>query len=496
MRKQPAKVNYFFGGAYRTLIKTILGSFAKTFGLITVLAPLPFKAFFLFIKAFVALVVSIFSLDFRDIWDNTKDTVFALWSFTYTLPTFLSVLILTPTMCLILSAIQLVIFLGLMFTIYVVYTITYLLDLLFRKIKQISNTCRYCQRKIKNPIYFCPNCGVEHDMLIPSKYGVFKRRCECGAKLGTTFLSGREKLESKCPYCESGIADTSHVDITVPVVGGPSAGKTCFIHMAISDIEQNSMTDHKLEYEYDPGIDDEFAMNMSNLKQGLAPNKTSDMRLRFYSFYLKPKKGIKHLISLCDVGGEIYDDSESLGTQAALTHSNAFLMVIDPLSMMDYRKELEQNGVDISKFGPSSKPIDEVLSLLITTLENMCNISAKDMLNRDLAVVFSKGDLPGLEEKIGKTAVEEYMTSHAGTTRLQAQNAVCEQFLKEYDEFGFLNAVKSKFKVVQFFASSALGHAADGSAFESNGVSEPVYWIVDKISASIDLTEVWDEKRG
>ena len=495
MKKQPAKVNYFFGGAYRMLLNTILGSFAKTFGLISVLAPLPFKAFIYLVKAFVALVVSIFALDFGDIWDNTKETVVALWSFTYTLPTFLSVLILTPTMCLFLSAVQLVIFLLVMFIIYVVYSLTYVLDLLFRKIKQISNTCRHCQHKIKNPIYICPSCGVEHDMLIPSKYGIFKRTCECGAKLGTTFMSGRERLDSMCPFCNNAIADTAHVDITVPVVGGPSAGKTCFIHMAIADLEKNSMTDHSLEYEYDPGTDDEYAMNMSYINSGNVPMKTSDMRLRFYSFYLKPQKGIKHLISLCDVGGEIYDDSSSLGTQVALTHSKAFLMVIDPLSMLDYRKELEQSGVDVSQYGPSAKPIDEVLSLLITTLENMCNISAKDMLNRDVAIVFSKGDLPGLEEKIGQTAVEDYMTSHAGTTRLDAQNAVCEQFLKDYDEFGFLNAVKSKFKVVQFFASSALGHNADGSSFESKGVSEPVYWIVDKISASIDLTEVWDEKR-
>ena len=492
MVKQPAKVNFFFGAAYKFLYRTIFGSFRKSFILIRDSAAAFFRALKFFISSFIALVASIFQLDFEEIWDCTKDSVRSLFVLTYAFPLFLCATIVAPTLTLFLSLFQLILFLGIMLLIYITYTLVYLADLLFRKIKQISNTCRNCQHKIDTPIYVCPHCGVEHTKLIPSKYGIFKRRCECGAKLPTTFLNGREKLEAYCPHCNSELADTAHVDITVPVVGGPSAGKTCFIHMAISDIEKNSMEKFGLGYEYDPGTDDEYGINMSYINSGNVPAKTSDMRLRFYSFYLKPKKGIKHLLSLCDVGGEVYDDSASLGEQVAFTHTKAFIMVIDPLSIFDYRKEVEQN-VDISEYGPSEKPIDEVLSMLITTLENMCNIKAKDMLNRDVAIVFSKGDLPGLDEKIGKAAIAEYIASNPEAKYLEAQNAVCEQFLKDYDEYGFLNAVKSKFKTVQFFASSALGHTADGSEFVSSGVSEPIYWIVDKISNSINMSKLWGE---
>ena len=492
MIKQPAQVNYFFGDAYKGVGRTIIGAFAKAFGLIGTSAAYFGKAFVAFIVSFIDLVKAVFTFDFREIWDNTKYAVRALWALCYAGPIFGVLLIAAPTLTLALSALLIGIFATIMLLIYITYMILYALDLLYRKIKQISSTCRNCQNKIKSPIYLCPSCGVEHTKLIPSKYGIFKRRCECGAKIPTTFFNGREKLESLCPHCKNEI-DSEHVDITVPVVGGPSAGKTCFIHMAISDIEKNSYNDHNLSYEYDPASDDEFEMNMNYLNSGNVTMKTSDMRLRFYSFYLKPKRGYKHQISLCDVGGEIYDDSSALGEQIAFTHTKAFLMVIDPLSVMDYRKELEAE-MDITPYGPSEKSIDEVLSMLITTLENMCNITAKDMLNRDVAIVFSKGDIPGLDDKIGNKAVAKYMMANPDVSRLDAQNAVCEQFLKDYDEYGFLNGVKSKFKTVQYFASSALGHPADGSDFVSTGVSEPIYWIVDKISASINLSKIWGQK--
>ena len=495
MVKQPAKVNYFFGGAYKTLWRTIYKTFFKCLITIKDAAVECFYATVLFFKAFFHFVASVFTFNFPVIWEATKATVVALWHMTYAIPVFLCVVFFAPALCLSLSAMLLLFFLAVMSLIYITFVTVYLLDLLYRKIKQISNTCSNCQHKIKIPVYICPECGREHTRLIPSKYGIFKRTCICGAKLPTIFLTGREKLDSKCPHCEVELADTTHVDITIPVVGGPSAGKTCYIHMAMADIDKYSYEDHGLEYEYDTSNStDEYAANMSYLKAGSVPAKTSDMRLRFYRFYLKPKKAFKHLISLCDVGGEIYDDSASLGEQIAFSHVKGIIMVIDPLSIKEYRKELEKQNVNVAQYGPSAKEIDEILTMLITTLENMCGVSSKALLDRDVAIVFSKGDIPGLADKIGRKAVAKYMAKNPESSILEAQNAVCEQFLKDYDEYGFINAVKSKFKVVQYFSCSALGHNEDGSDFTSSGVSEPVYWIIDKISASINLSKIWGGK--
>ena len=475
-------------------LRTIGGAFKKAGVHIADSAIYCFTATVDFIKAFVALILSIFRVDFGDIWDCTKETVVALFVFSFALPNFVFVLTLIPLFCLALGIIQVVAFLAMMLIIYLTYTLVFFLDWLYRRIRHISSTCEQCQSKTALPIYSCPACGVKHTSLIPSKYGIFKRRCECGAKLPTTFFNGRESIDAECPTCGNSIRDGGkHIDIPIPVVGGPSAGKTCFISMAIDKLE-DSANEQNLEFEYSPNADDEYALNMSYLNSGNLPMKTSDMRLRFYRFYMQPEKKIKHLISLCDVGGEVYDNSQALGAQTGLTHAKAFIMVIDPLSIESYRKELAEN-VDISKYGPSEKAIDEVVSMLITTLENMCNLSDKDMLNRDLAIVFTKGDLPGLDEKIGSTAVDEYMASHNETSWLKAYNAVCEQFLRDYEEDDFLNSIKSKFKSIQFFTCSALGHSADGNKFNaSNSVKSPILWVVDRNSSQYDLSSYWGEK--
>ena len=494
MQKQPAKVNYFFGEAWKLPIRTIGGAFKRAGIHIADSAIYCLTSTVDFIKAFVLLIMSVFRVDFGDIWDATKETVVALFVFSFALPNFIFVLTLIPLFCLILSAILVTVFLSMMLIIYLTYSFMFFLDWLYRRIKHISSTCEQCQSKTALPIYSCPACGVKHTSLIPSKYGIFKRRCECGAKLPTTFLNGRETIDAECPVCGNSIRDGGkHIDIPIPVVGGPSAGKTCFINMAIDKLEK-SAGDENLEFEYSPNADDEYALNMSYLNGGNLPMKTSDMRLRFYRFYMQPAKKIKHLISLCDVGGEVYDNSAALGEQTGLTHAKAFIMVIDPLSIESYRKELAEN-TDVAKYGPSEKAIDEVVSMLITTLENMCNLSDKDMLNRDLAIVFTKTDIPGLDEKIGESAVQEYMASHAGTSWLSATNAVCEQFLRDYEEDDFLNSIKSKFKSIQFFATSSLGHNADGSAFVAdNSIKAPILWVVDKNSSQYDLSSFWGEK--
>ena len=75
-----------------------------------------------------------------------------------------------------------------------------------------------------------------------------------------------------------------------------------------------------------------------------------------------------------------------------------------------------------------------------------------------------------------------------------AQNIVCENFLKEYDENNFLNGLTSKFKSMQFFCSSSLGHNVDGTPFTPSGVEDPVLWLGDIISDSIDLKGKWGKK--
>ena len=237
---------------------------------------------------------------------------------------------------------------------------------------------------------------------------------------------------------------------------------------------------------------DDYEDNMNNINHGYLPEKTNDMRLKYYQFYLNPLTSkIRTLVSLCDVGGEVYSDSMSLGEQIGYKYANAFLLVIDPLSIAMYREEVQKSNINPGSYGYSSDSVDEIISMLITTLENMFCISSKDMLKTDVAVVFSKCDIPGLSDKIGDPAVARYVQNNPSVTRYDAQNAVCETFLRDYEEINFLNSLKSKFKTIQFFCSSSLGHNMNGTPFEAYGVEDPVLWLIDKTSASVDLKDKW-----
>ena len=90
--------------------------------------------------------------------------------------------------------------------------------------------------------------------------------------------------------------------------------------------------------------------------------------------------------------------------------------------------------------------------------------------------------------------VKEYITSHPEAGICEASNAVCEGFLKEYGEVNFVNTICNKFKSVQYFTCSALGHNATGEKFAPENVETPLLWIIDKMSQEINLYSVWGKK--
>ncbi len=367
----------------------------------------------------------------------------------------------------------------------------YLFDYIARKRAHISSKCSLCQSKFDLPIYLCPTCGRKYDDLMPGEDGSKYFPCPCGEKLPTTFSVGKGDLEALCPVCGANIKDGGrHVDICIPVIGGASSGKTCLIHQSIAAIERTAGANGLL---YEPSLDadTDFDITLENLQKGYLPEKTNDMRLKYFQFHLTPDHlKLKHLISLCDIGGEVYSDSQALGEQIGFKHADAFLLVLDPLSIDEYRAEVART-VRPTDYGYSSDHADEIVGVLITTLENMFCMSSKEMLKTDIAVAFTKCDIPGLDARIGQKAVADYRSQNPSVSVMDAQNAVCEQFLTDYNEGNLLNTLRSKFRTVQFFAVSALGHNANSTPFVATGVEDPLYWLVDKASLSINLKDKW-----
>lgn len=470
MEKQPAKRGYFFGQCYLDILYLIKRAWS--------MATKPIKNECKRIK---------------DLFDDRH--IFAAIIAIICDP--IVFLVITLAILVVNTIFTLILLLGFVLLgagIFLAYSLTFFVDWIFCIFKGITNHCPTCQTKFMLPTYECPKCGAKHSALRPSKYGIFHRKCNCGHKLPTTFFNGRQKLKAICPSCGTGLKDGGeHIEIVVPVVGGPSAGKTCFINMAISQIERTA-PQNNLSFAYSPTAMDDYAANRSSMQSGILPEKTNDLRLKYYQFYLTRKDvKLKNLISLCDVAGELFDTDTVIGEQIGFRNADAFIMLVDPLSVAKYR-ETQIGRINCNSYGASEKPLDEILSTLITTLENMHCITSKSAIKTDVAVVFTKCDIPGLENIIGPSAVRKYRQEHDIKSLYDATNEVCERFLIEYEEQNFLNSLKSKFRSIQFFTCSALGHVANGSRFTPSGVEDPVLWVIDKASASINLKEKWGRK--
>lgn len=466
MEKQPAKKHYFFEKGYKDLAALIRGAFSKT------LRPMAYEA--------------------RRVKDLYGSNIFLAVLMTVcdvlNFPVIAAVVIIGSC---IFSAIASIGFLIAAFFVYIGFTAVWLADSLFCLFHGIGSHCPTCQSKFRLPAYVCPHCGAVHTALRPSAYGILKRKCACGTKISTTFFNGRQKLHAVCPKCKRELKDGgAHREVMIPVVGGPSSGKTCFVNAAIYELEKNAAR-HGLEFVYSPNPEVDYEENKRRLSRGKPPVKTSDMRLQYYQFYLTHKGDkMRNLVSLCDVAGEAYDNAEDLSSQIGYGNADAFIMLIDPLSVRQYRSEL----YNIRGYNASEASLDDILSRLITTLESMHCISSDSKLKTNVVVVFTKSDIPGLEKKIGEDAARKYQQLNSLDSIYEAQNAICEKFLIDYGESNFLNSLKSKFKSVQFFACSALGHVENGKAFISRGVEKPLLWAVDIASAAIDLKNEWGQR--
>jgi len=415
------------------------------------------------------------------IWKRIFFFIVCLFPFGYSLSRLIFITFLTPLICALITMCQITILLTLFPMAYFFVIIIVLADRLFCLVNAIGNHCPNCQERFIIPAYFC-ECGREHSQLVPGRYGIFKRECECGRQLSTSFLAGRHRYDAHCPVCKYDITSGLMSSVCIPIVGGAYSGKTCYINMTMLSLEQ-SAAKYGLTFEYVKNDRDVFAENVVNLTQGRYPLKTQNLDyLTYYQFSLTPQGAIKQMISLCDVAGEIYDikvGKDSIRKQKGLRFANAFILIIDPLSITEFRTQAFAN-LSLAQYKGSTLPIGDVVESLINTLQNMFNLSAKDIINTDVAVVFTKMDIPGLDDLIGNAAVAKREPSQNPIMKYQMQNRLCEAFLKKYGEMNFLHNFKARFRNIQFFTCSALGHPENGQPFASQHVEEPLFWLLKR----------------
>jgi len=482
---QPAELSYFFLGGFVEIRNVVLGAFKhcgeslkkNRQGLKTSWANLNL----------IDTVASIISLEVFEMIKAMFKVGWSLIKLGFYVARLVFSAIVTPIICAVITLIQVLILLTMFLFSTIFFAVIILIDRIYCSVNSIANHCPFCQKHYYMPQYVC-SCGNKHSRLRPGVYGILKRKCNCGALLPTTFLNGRQKLDAQCPFCGNNVKGGGlQASWCIPVVGGPSSGKTVYINMTMMSLEKNSMSMYGLPFVYEDNGLDEYKEISGRLLKGYLPDKTTDHRLRYYQFSLTPPGATKQLISLCDVAGELFDINSGgvqINAQIGFRFANSFIMVIDPLAIPSYREEVS-GTTQLQGYKASAQSLDEMVDMFVRTLQNMFSIKANAMLKSDVAVVFTKVDIPGLEEKIGESAVLKKTKGSDMKERCQTRNKLCEQFLREYNEENFLLNLKSRFKSIQFFTCSALGHVQNGEQFTASNVEEPFYWLVKKKSKVI-----------
>jgi len=477
---QPAQLSYFFHEGFVDIYNVVSGAFKPCGEVIVSSAEGIAEAW----SDFWENIAQIFEFDFLAFLKGLISPV----KLGFYLARLVFSAIVTPIICFSITMFQISLLFVFFAITLILFGIIILFDRIYCTINVIATHCPVCQRRFTLPVYVC-SCRREHDRLHPGIYGIIYRTCDCGRKLPTTFFNGRHKLKALCPYCKNNIKSGGlHASWCIPVIGGQESGKTCYINMTMMSLQKRALSEYGLQFEYENNGFDEYEEISDLLSNGRVPVKTTDYRLKYYQFNLTPKGATKQQISLCDVAGELFNVSTGsieIKNQIGFRYANAFILIIDPLSIPQYRDEVSKI-TSLSEYKGSRQPIDEMVDTFINTLQNMFSIKANVMLNSDVAVIFTKADIPGLDEKIGESAVLKKAPNPDMKIRYKTQNELCEKFLREYNEESFLINLKSRFKSIQFFTCSALGHIENGKPFTALKVEEPFFWLLRKKSKVIE----------
>lgn len=472
VKDDPGQTAYFFGESYVQLWETLTAAWEKNGEKIK-------DSFF----------------GIGEVWgDSNVYTAICLSIFK--LAILISVAVFGTIFTAVFSLIHIVFLLILSLLVYLGFVLLRGINAIYSVMRGIGTNCynSECQRKFTLPVYVCPRCKAKHYKLVPSKFGILKRKCTCGALLPTTFINGRQKLESLCPHCEHSAIKGANKNLLIPVIGGVAAGKTTFITFAINQIEKQAPS-YKLHYEYVQG--DEMKDNLGRVQSGAWPKKTGQHSLKYYNFYLSPEKSkIKTLVSVCDISGEVFARQSDLVKQQGYRFADGLLLVVDPLSIVEFKREIKKQLAEeeFDKFNASTQSMNDVLSGLINTLEGLHHMNAKDSLKKSIVIVFTKNDIPGLEERIGESAIQEYLRANPTKDYCTASNVLCEQFLMDYAEDSFLHTVKGKFAHVQFFSCSALNGDEKKNGFAPKNMEKPLLWLIDKASKDMNVSSLWGKK--
>ena len=347
-----------------------------------------------------------------------------------------------------------------MLVFFVFYTFLWALDRLVLLFKSIHCRCPVDLRKCVIPVFACPTCGTRHKRLVPSPYGVFRRKCSCGTKLATTFLGGRSAYEAHCPYCDSVLYSSSSAQYGLQLVGGIGTGKTSYLAALWHEYRDWLLQEKQMSFTVTPA--DAFRVLEEWYDFGAAEATTETNSVMYSIIHEVSAKSFVQM-TIYDIAGEAFADRGADRAQLQFQYCEGFLLVIDPSS------PIENNEGAIINF--------------LNAVNEMNGRHRGRLSSVPTAVIITKSDL--YKREIGLPKIQAaYRRSANGAepqrSFLDCESGVCREFLLNRGYENVVNMIEASFSNIQYFPVSAMGHPLESGEYLPWGVLAPVFWLMHR----------------
>lgn len=354
--------------------------------------------------------------------------------------------------------------------------------------------CPYCLEELRSADveYVCPLCGTA----VPqTKMDIVLRKLPKCTQPG---CHNHPATERRCRFCSSklpsDILDYQKY-LRFSILGITGAGKTNFLTTMLHELRHTvdspwviSPMDNATTVQYqenDRAVYERQEPVAAN-PAGMAPqpqqwkvkdkNKMTTSKIATYS------------LTIFDGAGE---DCERIDPAISryINGSKTLIILIDPLALPNVAKTISPNILQWSTTAEhSANASADMVDGLATYIRNSCGMMPGKLIDRDVAVVFTKIDT--VKDSFGNSTVMQpspHMTRKAFVKAdADAVDAEIRDWLIRAGETIFLDAIDTNFRrgKVRFFGVSSFGHPPTGNGqlgkVIPHRVLDPMLWMLSK----------------
>jgi Double-GTPase 2 len=258
-----------------------------------------------------------------------------------------------------------------------------------------------CYERVPYPAYECPRrtCGNRHRDVRPGRFGIVRRRCQCGEKMRTLLLFGSARMDAYCPYCGKSLEHRpgKAPEIVLPFFGATGAGKTRLVFSMAAQLRLWSEAaaarpgEARVTAEL---ADTATAGRLTSASQWLTPGSAIDRTPpgdlpRAYVIRLNAGRGT-WLLHMFDAAGEYFMTTGRTQELRYFARAKTFILVIDPLSVESFWDQLPPDRqAELAPVRSSAVSPDLAYQQAHQEIETM----RVRLRKAHLAVVFSRADL-------------------------------------------------------------------------------------------------------